>query len=128
MLLREHTGYMDGFYGLPSGKVEYGEPFELGAAREVKEEVGVDITPDELQFVHVMHRHGSDGKVFMDWVDVYFEVSSWHGEPKNMEPTLHSGVEWIDLQALPVNVIPPVRAALELIASGIKYGEYGWDQ
>ena len=27
MILRANTGYMDGFYGLPSGKVEYNETF-----------------------------------------------------------------------------------------------------
>ena len=43
MVLRKNTGWMDGYYGLPAGKVEYFEHFTAGAAREAKEEAGVDI-------------------------------------------------------------------------------------
>lgn len=42
-LLRANTGWRDGYFGLPAGKVERNESFEQGAIREGLEEVGVII-------------------------------------------------------------------------------------
>jgi len=127
VVLRENTPWMNGYYGLPSGKIEYGEPYKIGAIREAKEEVGVDIELEDLTFVHACHRHADDGVIFMDWVDMYFEAAKWTGEVTNMEPTVHSAVDWIDLENLPENVVPTVKFVLEAIARGEKYSEYGWD-
>jgi 8-oxo-dGTP pyrophosphatase MutT (NUDIX family) len=44
MLRRVNTGWMDGYYGFPAGHKETGESFLDCAIREVKEEVGLDIT------------------------------------------------------------------------------------
>ncbi len=122
-VLRENVSWMKGFYGLPSGKVEKNESFSAGAIREGLEEVGVKLALEDLQYVHTMHRHGDD----MDWVDIYFEATKWQGEIINAEPHVHSEVDWLDLDNLPENVIPPVVAALQSIAKGEKYSEYGWN-
>lgn len=128
MVLRKNTGYMDGHYGLPAGKAEWFEPFTAAAIREAREESGVVIKPENLQVVHVVHRHGEDRftKKFMDWVDVYFVVSEWIGEPRNAEPEKSERLDWLDLNNLPKNIVPPQRAALEHIAKGEFYSEYGW--
>ncbi len=126
-VLREHTGFMDGFYGLPSGKIEYDEPYTVGAAREAKEEVGVDINPKDLRFAHACHRHATKDGMFMDWVDIYFEADAWTGEITNAEPDKHSGVDWIELNELPGNIIPYVKYVLQAIARGEAYSEFGWD-
>ena len=127
MVLRKDTGYMDGYYGLPAGKVEWGENYAGAAVREAKEEAGVTIKLKDLFFVHVAHRHGEDDETFMDWVDVYFEADKWEGEPHNAEPDKSERLDWIDLTNLPKNIVPPQRAALEEIANGIPYSEYGWN-
>ncbi len=121
-VLRSNTNWMNGYYGLPSGKVENGESFTAGAIREGLEEVGVTVTHSSLTHIHTMHRNSGD----MTWVDVYFEASKWEGEVTNAEPHMHSEVVWLDLKDLPENVIPPVRAALESIAAGEPYSEHGW--
>jgi 8-oxo-dGTP diphosphatase len=123
-VLRENTNWMNGYYGLPSGKVENNESFSAAAIREGLEEVGVTINPSDLTYIHTMHRHGQD----MDWVDVYFEATQWQGEVVNAEPAVHSEVAWLDTMAFPENIIPPVREALQAIARGEKYSEYGWTQ
>ena len=127
MVLRKNTGWMDGYFGLPAGKIEYHETFTAGAIREAKEESGVDISEQHMRVVHVVHRHAeeSDGQ-FMDWVDVYFAVDKWLGEPHNAEPEKSEKLEWLDIENLPDNIVLPQRAALVEIAKGNAYSEYGW--
>jgi ADP-ribose pyrophosphatase YjhB (NUDIX family) len=113
---------MDNFYGLPSGRVEWDEPFIEGAIREAKEEVGVDIKPEDLRHAITVHRRSPD----TDWVDIYFEANKWEGEPFNAEPDKHGELAWLDLDNLPENIIPNVRFALGQIANGQTYAERGW--
>lgn len=120
-VLRENTSWMNGYYGLPSGKVDIGESFSTAAVREGLEEIGVKIEVTDIKFIHVMHRHDKN-----DWVDVYFEVDRWEGEPVNAEPHMHSKIEWLNPNNLPDNVIPPVRVALQAIERGEKYSEFAW--
>lgn len=120
-LLRENTGWGDGYYGLPSGKVEHDETFIDAAIREIKEEVGIDLKPENLRHALTAHR-----KSDLSWVDVLFEAESWQGELYNAEPHKHSALEWLDLNELPDNIVPPVRHYLEQIQAGKSYTQYGW--
>ena len=128
MILRKDTGWMDGYYGLPTGKGEWFETFSTGAIREAKEESGVEILPKDIHFVHLAHRHGEDRLTnkFLDWVDVYFEADLWTGEPYNAEEEKGERLDWLDLNDLPENIVPPQRDALLRIAKGEFYSEYGW--
>jgi len=121
-LLRQNTGWMDGYYDIVAGKVEVGETYRQAAVREAKEEAGVDIRPEDLTYILTAHRHSDD----TTWVDVVFEVRQWLGELRNAEPDKHSSLEWLDLDNLPDNVAPPGRFRLEQIAAGQRYAEYGW--
>lgn len=121
-VLRENTTWMNGYYGLPSGKIEKNESATQAAIREAKEEVGVELIAENMRPVLVMHRCGDDS----EWVDFMFEAVSWKGELVNAEPHLHSRVEWLDPKNLPENVISPVRAAIEAIEAGKAYAEFGW--
>jgi len=126
MTLRQNTGWMDGFYGLPAGKVEYGETYMQAAVREAKEEVGVDININDLKFAHATHRHGEEDDEFMDWVDVYFEASKWTGEPHNAEIEKSERLDWIDMKNLPGNIVPPQLVVFQHITNGVTYSEFGW--
>jgi 8-oxo-dGTP diphosphatase len=123
-VLREHTKWMNGYYGLPSGKVEKGESFRQAAVREAREEIGVEVSLDDLRYLHTTHRQSED----TEWIDIYFEVLKWDGEPVNNEPKVHGALEWLDTTDLPVNIVPPVRFALEQINDGEVYSEYGWEE
>lgn len=122
-VLRSNTTWMNGYYGMPSGKIEAGECFSVGAAREGLEETGITVAPQNLRFAHVMHRMEGD-----DWVDVYFDVLDYEGEVYNAEPHVHSELAWLDSANLPENVIPSVKFALQQIDAGKMYSEYGWDK
>jgi 8-oxo-dGTP pyrophosphatase MutT (NUDIX family) len=122
-VLRSHTGYMDGHYGLPSGKVEKNESYLAAAVREAREEIGVDIKTTDLAHTLTVHRDSTDGS---SWVDIYFTAASWAGEPYNAEPHKHSEFAWLDIDNLPENVIPDVRHSLQQIQAKQSYTEYGW--
>ena len=122
-VLRKDTGYMDGRYGLPAGKVEWKEDFKTGAIREAKEEAGVDVAPEDLKFVHVMHRTED-----RDWVDVFFEATKWAGEPHNAEPHKSSELTWLDPNNLPENIVPSVRMAIQEIGKGVHYSTFGFTE
>ena len=128
-VLRSNTDWMNSYYGLPSGKTEKKESFAAGAVREAKEEIGIDVTEQQLKPAIVVHRFSTNqDKGDMEWVDMYFEVSEYGGEAHNAEPHMHSELAWLDPEDLPENVIPSVAASLKAWREGKTYFEYGWDQ
>lgn len=120
---RQNTGYMDGMHSLPAGRVEPGESYTVAAAREAFEEVGLQVSPDDIAFLYMQHRYAEDGSL---WTDVFFDAGDWHGKPVNGEPDKHSDIGWIDSRDLPDEVMPYQKYALERIAEGKLYGEWGW--
>jgi 8-oxo-dGTP diphosphatase len=122
-LLRSNTDWMNGFYGLPGGRVDAGEQLATAAMREANEEIGVTIDKADLKLLLTWQRHYDDG----DWVDVVFEVTKWEGEPYNAEPNVHSELTWLDPNDLPKNVLAENKFLLEQIAAGKTYAEYGWN-
>ena len=123
LLRRFQTGYEDGNYGVVSGHVDGSEPARRATAREAFEEVGLQVSPDDISFLYLQHRFSEDGSV---WTDVFFDAGDWHGEPINAEPEKHSDIGWIDSRYLPDEVMPYQKYALERIAEGKMYGEWGW--
>ncbi|HEX4774253.1 MAG TPA: NUDIX domain-containing protein [Candidatus Saccharimonadales bacterium] len=122
-LLRQNTDWMDGFHGLPSGHVEEGENFRQAACREIKEEVGIDLEPDQLQHRLTFHQVDDRGGTR---VGIYFEAAGWEGEPYNAEPDKHGDLAWFDPDNLPDSVIATTRLKLDQIKQGNPYIEYGW--
>jgi 8-oxo-dGTP diphosphatase len=122
---REHTGYADCTYALPGGHVEPLEPFTLAAIREAKEEVDITIKPQDLKPVLTTHRQGRAADDIR--VGLFFEVLSWSGTPKNMEPSIHGPIAWLDAYDLPYDDIMPFQAeALRAISKGQTYAELNW--
>jgi 8-oxo-dGTP pyrophosphatase MutT (NUDIX family) len=67
LALRQNTGYHDGLWNLPSGKLEHGEDAVSGVLREAREEIGVRL-PSVRLAATVHHRaspsHTRVGLVF----------------------------------------------------------------
>lgn len=123
-VLRSNTDWMNGFYGLPAGKVEVDERATTGAVRELKEEAGVVVNESDLKVVHISHRK-SDDKT-LAWIDILFEAKTWKGEPYNAEPHKHGELAWLDINNLPDNIVPAIRFYIESIEKGEFYSEYNW--
>jgi len=119
---RRNTGYRDGNYSLIAGHLDGGESATASMVREAREEAGIMLAPDDMQFAHVMHRQYPD----REYLDIYFKAERWEGEIENREPQKCGGLEWFPLDALPENTIPEVRQALQDMRNGTFYSELGF--
>ncbi|MAZ56696.1 NUDIX hydrolase [bacterium] len=119
---RFQTGFEDGKYGVPSGHMDGDETAREACAREIKEEVGVDVSPEDLEIVHVMHRKASQD----ERIDFFMTTDRFSGEIKNVEPHKCDDLNWFSLDDLPENMVHYVRVAIDNYNSGVTYSEYGW--
>ena len=123
-VLRQNTGWRDGFYALPGGHVEGSESFKQAACRELLEEVGITVNPEQLEHRITFQTINELGEIR---AGIYFEAMNWTGEPINAEPDVHAEITWLDIDNLPENATPNVKLKFKAIAAGQKYIEYGWE-
>lgn len=121
-VFRENTGKNDNLYGLIGGLVKENESVKEGLIREIDEEVGVKVNPQDMRLVHCI----SSRENGIETVGCYFLIEKWIGTPFNKASHKHNHVKWFDLKNLPQNLIPRNRQAVELMEKGITYSEYGW--
>lgn len=122
---RRDTGWMDGWYSLPSGHIEDGEPIRRALVREVKEEICIDVKEKDLHLLHTLHAIGP-GDV-KQYIHLFFAADAWVGDPVIGEPDKSDELRWVKLTQIPDNTIAYVRQALESIAHSEPYGEFGWE-
>lgn len=130
LLIRRHnTGIADGLHVLPMGGVDKNETALSALVREAKEEVNVEIYPEDVKLVHTMHRwhHMPDGESFKQ-IDLFFQPNRAYGEINNMEPDKCDEVAFYPLDSLPKTVEPFIRQALNKIRLGVSYSEVGWER
>lgn len=111
----------NGVWGLPSGHLEAGESVMTALIREAREDIGVTIDDQAVEFAHVMHNSSGGGQVAF-----FFVVLNWAGDPENREPGKCTQPEWFSLDTLPYDLIPHCRTALEWIAASHYFSVYGW--
>jgi ADP-ribose pyrophosphatase YjhB (NUDIX family) len=121
LLRRSNTGYEDGNYSVVAGHLNGDEEVKAAAIREAREETGIEIAPQDLEVVGVMHRRSEDERV-----DFFLTARSWSGRISNREPKRCDHLAWFDPDELPENVIPYVRRALENYRHGRWFDSFGW--
>lgn len=121
LLRRFNTGYEDGNYSVVAGHLDGGEQIKAAMIREAEEEIGVRVAPPDLEVVGVMHRRSDDERI-----DFFLVATTWAGEITNREPHKCDQLTWVDLDALPANVIPYVRRAIDNYRHGRWFDSFGW--
>ena len=120
--LRKNTGWEDGKFSVVAGHARGRETIIKAMVREAKEEVGLKLKPNDLEFVHVMHRNADDG----ERLDFFFQLKDYPVKPKNLEPEKCQRLKWFKINELPKNIVAYVKAAIKLINNGVVYSNFGW--
>ena len=118
---RCNTGYQDGNYQVPAGHIDAGELPSEALIREVKEEIGITIKPENVKFAHTSFRPMMDETG--DRVDYFFIVETWEGEVTNCEPDKCDHLLWTTIEKMPENTTPHVRIVLECIGKNEPFSE-----
>lgn len=121
---RFNTGYADGLYQMPSGHLEMNEYPVEAAAREAKEEVGIDINITDLIPVHISYRINQTDAAG-DYVDFFFKTSKWSSEPYNAEPEKCDDLIWVPMNELPENTVPVIKEVIGHILNNQTFSEIG---
>ncbi len=95
-------------WDLPGGHVEADES-ELGAlARELLEELGVQIVTASASHLCRLHVGSADERAVLSaWL-----VDDWQGTPSNLAPEEHDDLGWFTLEEMPTSPHGVVRTAL----------------
>ena len=123
LLLREGTGYKDGEWGPPAGKVEPGETYREAGVRELREETGLDVSLAQLRFVHLLDRSPEPGE-YCNWIGAFFEVNDAEGDALNREPEKCREMAWHRLGSLPAPMVDYVGHVLAASTAGVSYSEW----
>ncbi len=111
----DDDNFLPGYWEMPGGKTDFGEELKVAVAREIKEEVGLDIIPKYLittrNYLHESNPH-------RQYVEAFYLGLK---EDPNQEVTLsieHSDYKWVTFdEAKKMHTTPYILAVLDEIAS-----------
>ena len=97
-----------GVWDLPGGHIERGETELVALARELREELGVQIATDSaISLCRLDAGSGSAGVRLSAWL-----VDEWRGEPTNVAVDEHDNIGWFRPDELPAFAHELVGTAL----------------
>ena len=123
LMRRANTGFFDGQFSLPGGHVEPGESIRMTAVREMAEELGLQLAPDDLDLVGVVHRLSDTNRI-----DFFLRARRWSGAPRRAEPDKCDALDWYAPDALPPNTVAYIRDALDCRQAEPWVMEQGWPE
>ena len=118
ILLQKRKGskLWPGYYALPAGHIDEGENQYDALVREAKEELDIEVEPKDIIESYVVLRRNYfkiDGKVLEPYIDYYFEVKKYNGNPRIVEEDKCQKLLWADINELPKPFINYEGAFLE---------------
>lgn len=123
---RSGTGYADGLWNVPSGKLEPGEHVVAGVLREAREEVGLALPVSAVGFAAALHWRSPEGQGRLGYFFRAEHRAELWGEPVNAEPHKCSEIGWFPIDGLPADTVPYNVAGLALYRRGVPFGLAGW--
>jgi 8-oxo-dGTP diphosphatase len=124
--LRDGTGYADGQWNLPSGKLETGEDALSAVIREAHEEIGLQLTADALRMTAAVHHRNTAGLARVGLVFTAAHDPARYGQPVNAEPHKCATIGWFPTDLLPTNTYPYTAACVAAYRHGEPLRLSGW--
>jgi 8-oxo-dGTP diphosphatase len=115
---RANTGYGDGAYEPPSGRLAERETLVEAAVRVSNAQVGIFLDPGRVALAHVMHDVSGAGRMAF-----FLTADGWEGETGGPTKS-YSDFGWFPLTELPANMIDRARVAVRNFAAGARFSTY----
>jgi ADP-ribose pyrophosphatase YjhB (NUDIX family) len=115
---RANTGYGDGAYEPPSGRLAERETLVEAAVRVAAAQVGIALDPTQVSLAHVMHDVSGAGRMAF-----FLTTDAWAGEAGTAVNS-YSDFGWFPLCELPANMIDRARVAVRNFAAGARFSTY----
>ena len=115
---RANTGYGDGAYEPPSGRLAERETLVEAAARIAAAQVGITLDPTRISLAHVMHDVSGAGRMAF-----FLTAEGWEGDAGATTKS-YSDLAWFPLTQLPANMIDRARVAVRNFAAGARFSTY----
>ena len=125
LLLRRKNITSDGLYSVIAGHLDGGETATQASIREAKEEIGVDVKPEDVKITTVCHSYSRHNE--REFVQFYAVCNNWSGQIINNEPDKCNEVKFFPINKLPENIVPYVKEGIEKTLAGVCYYEHGWE-
>lgn len=119
LLGKRKNSYGAGTWALPGGHLQSGEYFSRAICREISEELGAIVTPDQINFVSLVDEIEESGR---QAIHVTFEFLRPKFEPKLMEPEFCEEWRYFSLKNLPLdNFFKPHKPIIANYLAGKTY-------
>lgn len=100
-----------------AGHIDAGETIVQGVIREAKEEIGIDIKEEDLEFVHLYYPYEEE------YVNVFFKANKYEGVPTIKESDKCDSLKWFNIKDLPDNIIPKHKNVIECMDKKVMYDD-----
>ena len=122
---RANTGYGDGAYEPPSGRLAERETLVEAAVRVAAAQAGIGLDPARVSLAHVMHDVSGHGRM------AFFLTADGWERPGDVDAAArlagsgsYSDFGWYPLTELPANMIDRARVAVRNYAAGARFSTY----
>ena len=134
---RANTGYGDGAYEPPSGRLAERETLVEAAVRVAAAQMGIELDPARVSLAHVMHDVSGHGRMAF-----FLTADGWNRPGDALAPRdaldprdvgaaarlagtkSYSDFGWYPLTELPANMIDRARVAVRNYAAGARFSTY----
>ena len=122
---RANTGYGDGAYEPPSGRLAERETLVEAAVRVAAAQVGIALDPAGVTLAHVLHDVSGAGRMaFFLTEDLDLLTAGGWTAGVAGPASSYSDFGWYPLTDLPANMIDRARVAVRNYASGARFSTY----
>lgn len=127
ILLQKRKGSLSGYWDMAAcGHIEEAESMKEALVRELYEEIGLDVSIENLNFVTMIHSYYDDYKY--SYYNGYFLVEAYKGQPTIKELAEIEELSWFSFDNLPEKIYPDRLLAIECYKNNIPYSEFGWQE